>query len=256
MNRASLAFTQRGLTVVELLVALLLSLLLLTGIVQVFLASKQTYASNEAMAVLQENGRFALEFLSRSIRLGGYVDPVGELVPPFAVLGGAACPGWCTENGDGDASDQLAIAFQPPQDSLTGKRHDCAGTEVADKRVLVNVFHVNGGSLRCSSYELDPYRVLSQNIELVGGIDRLQVLFGVNTQGHPDNVNQYVSADRVADWAQVRAVRLAVLANSQMAVNPAPPQRPYILLDAAAASFDDSRARQIFTTTVQLRNIH
>lgn len=256
MNRIPLRLRQRGLTVVELLVALLLSLLLLTGVIQVFLASKQTYSTNEAMSVLQENGRFALEFLGRSIRLGGYVEPTAPaLAPPFAIQG-TACAGLCTQNGAGDASDQLAVAFQPPRDPGTGKRYDCAGDTVDDDRVLVNVFHVNNGSLRCSSYELAPYEVRSQNIELVSGIDRMQVLFGINTQGDLDSANQYVSADRVADWAQVRSVRVAVLANSQTPVSPAPPPRPYILLDAAPVDFDDRLARQIFTTTIQLRNIN
>lgn len=255
MKRHSLPVGQLGLTIVELLVALVLSLLLLTGVVQVFLASKQTYATNEAMSVLQENGRFALEFIGRSIRLGGYVEPTTTMTPPFAIQGGT-CVGLCTENGAGNASDQLAIAFQPPKDPGTGTRYDCAGASVDDERILVNVFRVQNGSLRCSSYEMNPYKVLSQNLELVSGIDRMQVLFGISTQGDLDSANQYVSADRVTDWGQVRAVRLAVLANSQAPVNPAPPARPYILLDAAPVSFNDRLARQIFTTTIQLRNIN
>ncbi|KHO64583.1 PilW family protein [Pseudomonas flexibilis] len=247
---------QLGLTVVELLVALVLSLLLLTGIIQVFLASKQTYATNEAMSVLQENGRFALEFIARSVRMGGYVEPTAlSLGSPLAVQG-SGCTGLCTETGNGNASDQLAIAFQPPRDPVTGTRQDCGGTTVDDDRVLVNVFHVQNGSLRCSSYQHTPYQVLTSNVELVSGIDRLQVLFGISTQGNLDSANQYVSADRVTNWEQVRAVRVAVLANSLSPVSPAPPVRPYILLDAEPVSFNDRLARQIFTTTIQLKNIY
>lgn len=247
---------QLGLTVVELLVALVLSLLLLTGIIQVFLASKQTYATNEAMSVLQENGRFALEFIARSVRMGGYLEPTAlSLGSPLAVQG-SGCTGLCTETGNGNASDQLAIAFQPPRDPVTGTRQDCGGTTVDDDRVLVNVFHVQNGSLRCSSYQHTPYQVLTSNVELVSGIDRLQVLFGISTQGNLDSANQYVSADRVTNWEQVRAVRVAVLANSLSPVSPAPPARPYILLDAEPVSFNDRLARQIFTTTIQLKNIY
>ncbi len=234
----------------------MLSLLLLTGIIQVFLASKQTYATNEAMSVLQENGRFALEFIARSVRMGGYVEPTAlSLGSPLAVQG-SGCTGLCTETGNGNASDQLAIAFQPPRDPVTGTRQDCGGTTVDDDRVLVNVFHVQNGSLRCSSYQHTPYQVLTSNVELVSGIDRLQVLFGISTQGNLDSANQYVSADRVTNWEQVRAVRVAVLANSLSPVSPAPPVRPYILLDAEPVSFNDRLARQIFTTTIQLKNIY
>lgn len=254
MKRLNTPARQLGLTVVELLVALVLSLLLLTGIIQVFLASKQTYATNEAMSVLQENGRFALEFIARSVRMGGYVEPTAlSLGTPLAVQG-SGCAGLCTENGIGNASDRLAIAFQPPRDPVTGTRQDCGGTTVDDDRILVNVFHVQNGSLRCSSYQHTPYQVLTPNVELVSGIDRMQVLFGINTQGNLDSANQYVSADRVTNWGQVRAVRVAVLANSLAPVSPAPPERPYILLDAEPVSFNDRLARQIFTTTIQLKN--
>ena len=256
MSHMPFPVRQLGLTIVELLVALVLSLLLLTGIVQVFLASKQTYATNEAMSVLQENGRFALEFVARSVRMGGYLEPISTLTRPLGVQG-VACTSLCSENGAGNASDQLAVAFQPPRDPTTGLRYDCAGKTVNNGPVLVNVFSVQNGSLRCSSYEQDPYKLLSQNIALVSGIDRLQVLYGINTQGDLDSVDQYVSADRVTGlnrWNQVLAVRVAVLANSLSPVNPAPPARPYILLDAAPVSFDDRLARQVFTTTIQLKN--
>ena len=251
MSAPSFSAGQRGLTIVELLVALVLSLLLLTGVVQVFLASKQTYATNEAMSVLQENGRFALEFLGRSVRLGGYYDPTStpDWIPH--ALEGPGCGGECSTNGAGNASDQLAVVYQPPHDPGVGKRYDCGGREVTE--VVVNVFRVEGGSLRCFSYVKG--QLPNQSVALVSGIDRLQGLYGVSTQGDLDSANQYVSADRVADWGMVRAVRLAVLANSERAVNPPPPPRDYILLDAAPVSFDDRLARQIYTTTIQLRNI-
>src|SRR5690606_36209903 len=139
----------------------------------------------------------------------------------------------------------------PIYDPGVGKRYDCGGREVTE--VVVNVFRVEGGSLRCFSYVKG--QLPNQSVALVSGIDRLQVLYGVSTQGDLDSANQYVSADRVADWGMVRAVRLAVLANSERAVNPPPPPRDYILLDAAPVSFDDRLARQIYTTTIQLRNI-
>lgn len=63
---------QKGLSLVELLVALTLSLLLMAGVLQTFLASKQTYSANTALSRVQENGRFAMEFLSNDIRHAGY----------------------------------------------------------------------------------------------------------------------------------------------------------------------------------------
>lgn len=58
----------RGFTLVELMVALAIGLLLTIGVVQIFSASRSTYQLDEGLARAQENGRFAIEFLSREVR--------------------------------------------------------------------------------------------------------------------------------------------------------------------------------------------
>lgn len=63
---------QCGLTLVEILVALVISAFLLAGVIQLFLGSKQTYRSHDGLSRIQENGRFALEAMSRDIRAAGY----------------------------------------------------------------------------------------------------------------------------------------------------------------------------------------
>lgn len=62
---------QRGLTLVELLIALVMGLVLLLGVITVFMANKQTYRHQDALARLQENGRFAINRLERDIRRAG-----------------------------------------------------------------------------------------------------------------------------------------------------------------------------------------
>ncbi len=63
---------QIGFSLVELMVAITISLILLAGVVQIYLSSKQTYRVQEALARVQENGRFAMDFLARDIRVAGY----------------------------------------------------------------------------------------------------------------------------------------------------------------------------------------
>jgi type IV pilus assembly protein PilW len=63
---------QRGIGLVEIMVALTLGLVLVGGVLQVFISNKQTYRMQEAHARLQENGRFAMEKISRDIREAGY----------------------------------------------------------------------------------------------------------------------------------------------------------------------------------------
>ncbi len=64
--------SQLGLTLIELMIALVLGLLLVAGIIQVFVSNKQTYRITEAHSILQDNARFSLELLSRDIRSAGY----------------------------------------------------------------------------------------------------------------------------------------------------------------------------------------
>ncbi len=63
---------QAGLSLVELMIAITLSLLLIAGVLQIFLSSKQTYATNNALSRVQESGRFAMDFLTQDIRNTGY----------------------------------------------------------------------------------------------------------------------------------------------------------------------------------------
>jgi type IV pilus assembly protein PilW len=75
---------QRGLTLVELMVSLVLSLVLTLGAVQLFTGSKQTYQLSDALARVQENGRFAVDLLARDIRQAGFTGCVAT--PDFSNL--------------------------------------------------------------------------------------------------------------------------------------------------------------------------
>lgn len=67
-----------GMTLIELMVAMLLGLMLIAATIQVFIGSKQTYRTTEASSRVQENGRFADEFLSRDLRMAGFFGCLGE----------------------------------------------------------------------------------------------------------------------------------------------------------------------------------
>jgi len=67
-----LARRQHGMTLVEIMIALGISAILLTGLIQVFISSKQTYRVTEDSARLQESGRFAVSFLAEDVRMAGY----------------------------------------------------------------------------------------------------------------------------------------------------------------------------------------
>ncbi|QJQ96984.1 MULTISPECIES: PilW family protein [Halomonadaceae] len=64
--------TQRGVTLVELMISLVLGLLVTAAVYQVFLSNQQSYRMQRSLAHIQENGRFALDMLARDIRPAGY----------------------------------------------------------------------------------------------------------------------------------------------------------------------------------------
>ncbi len=74
-----LADRQRGISLVEIMVSLVAGLILTAGVYEIYISNKQTYRVNEAMAAIQENARFALELMSRDIRMAGYVGCYDEV---------------------------------------------------------------------------------------------------------------------------------------------------------------------------------
>lgn len=69
---------QRGVSLVEMMVALVLGLVLSAGVIQIYVANKQAYRAADATSRLQENARFAMEVLTRDIRMAGYQGCGGE----------------------------------------------------------------------------------------------------------------------------------------------------------------------------------
>jgi len=63
---------QRGLTLVELMIAMTLGLIVIGALIAVFVANNQTYRQNEALATLQDNARFALDVITRDLAMAGY----------------------------------------------------------------------------------------------------------------------------------------------------------------------------------------
>ena len=63
----------RGFSVVELMVAMAISLLLLSGVVSIFVNTKSSYETNERLSRIQENGRFALDAMMDDLRASGFV---------------------------------------------------------------------------------------------------------------------------------------------------------------------------------------
>jgi type IV pilus assembly protein PilW len=64
--------TQQGITLIELMISLVIGLLATGAMLKVYVDSSRLYRFNEGLARIQENGRFATEFIRRDARMAGF----------------------------------------------------------------------------------------------------------------------------------------------------------------------------------------
>jgi type IV pilus assembly protein PilW len=62
----------RGFSLVELMIALVITLILIAGIGQIFVSSKKSFTIQDSLARQQENGRYAIELIAQDLRRAGY----------------------------------------------------------------------------------------------------------------------------------------------------------------------------------------
>ena len=89
---------QHGFTLVELMIALVITLILLAGISQVFLSSKKSFTIQDSLARQQENGRFVLDILGQDLRRAGYMGALEGTTAIGGTEGEVAENGTCAGN--------------------------------------------------------------------------------------------------------------------------------------------------------------
>lgn len=63
---------QSGFSLIEIMIAMVIGMLLVTGMITVFAGTKRSAELNSTMAMMQEHGRFALSSIVRDVRLAGF----------------------------------------------------------------------------------------------------------------------------------------------------------------------------------------
>ena len=98
---------------------------------------------------------------------------------------------------------------------------------------------------------------LRKPIELASGIENMQMLYGVDTDG--DEIpNQYLSADQISDWSRVVSIRIALLTRGGGNSTDAGGEPSFKLLDPSKGLTltlpGDGRIHKVFEETVSIRN--
>lgn len=247
MNISIRTYRQRGLTLVEILVALVISLFLVAGLLQLFISTRLSARVQENLSRVQENGRYTIDYISRFIRLAGYrsrftiergLSFEGQFPGVQAIQG---------TNDDGpNNSDRITVAFEG-EGAGQGDIRDCLNAQINDSVTASNALSINNGSLQCQSGAGVPAQTIVEDVE------NMQILYGENTDSDTLGVaDRYIPANNVGRWDRVVSVRISLLLRTPEDNLVDSPQ-PYIF-NGATVTPSDRRQRRVFTTTITLRN--
>jgi type IV pilus assembly protein PilW len=161
--------SQQGLTLIELMVALVISGLLILGAVSVYVQSRNTYRVNESVARLQETARYALDVVDAEVRMANY---------------------WGLNSRADLVQNRAAPADDLPGDLLTaaGGIDECGVNWAIDVERYVEAAETYGGALLCPAFNNNP----------MAGADVLTVRRAASVLPDPLNVNRlYIQTSRL-----------------------------------------------------------
>ncbi len=121
----------RGITTIELLISIAISLLILSALTYIYLGSRGAYQTNEGAARVQEAGRFALDWLSRDLRMASHLGPGSR--QPLDELKVIARPALLALDGASPFSgpDQMVTGYEDGAGWTTGVTNFTSKTRVA-----------------------------------------------------------------------------------------------------------------------------
>lgn len=90
---------QRGLSLVELMIAMVIGLVVVASASAIFISNRQTYRATESLGRVQESTRVAFELMARDIREAGG-NPCGRNLPVANVINNSGT-NWWSNWGDG-----------------------------------------------------------------------------------------------------------------------------------------------------------
>ena len=216
-------------SLVELMIALVLGLVVVAAVFNVYLGTAKSQRFTRGLMALQENGRFGLTTLQRGLRLAGFSEALD-----FAPL-----------DLDASGDDRIVVRAERPFDCNGGDTSTAGG-------VAENAFAYDPGTeaVTCTGNVDDSVNPLVENV------DAFRVLYGLDTDadGVPNRFASHADA-KLAGVDEVVALRFALLVNSgDVPVRSRATLESHAVLDEHVERGPDRRLREVFSTTVKLRN--
>lgn len=228
----------RGYTLIELLVALTIALFLLGGLLTIVQSTRQAFSTQNQLSQLQDSERLAMTLMGDVIQETGYFpDPTvnsSTALPAFGVY--LAGQGMVGTSGAAAPGDSVSVRFMTdtgqPILNCTG------GTNTTGATVTyTNTFSVDAaGNLNCTlsvnGVANAPVVLIGPQAGGVGGVQNLQIWYGIHTVGSDTNADTYMTAAQVtaaADWGNVTCVKVRItFFNPLAAQQPGKPNTNYI----------------------------
>ena len=230
-----------GFTLIELMVAMAISIIVLAGIYAAYQAQLRSHITQQAVVDIQQNLRSSMYYIQRSLRMAGY-NPAGA---PAADVGFQAdfSAFSAPHSASGAVTDgaNVAFTFDITGQHLDGIDNDGDGlTDEDDERVsdgTINetsenelvAFRLNGNTLESWIFT-GPSAADYDWLPIAENIQSLQFLYLLDTDG--DNIIDAQTDDPVAsgNLANIRSVRITITAQpvEELYVR-AVPKRPQVL---------------------------
>lgn len=251
MKHITLPKLQSGISIVEIMIAMLIGVFLTGGLIQMFITSKNTNKLQDAVSRVQENGRFAMEFITQDVRQADYFMECSTANKDANAIMGT----------DNDTTDPALI---DGTDTITLRQ--TIGS--CDQRQLIATTYsiragANGQPALYRTTQTTPTggATTTTTQELVEGVENMQILYGVDTDPITDTAeysipNYYVAANAVVNtavgWDDVAAIQISLLVKT-VEDNIVADPLPYTY-NGVTTTPTDKRIRRVYNSTITLRN--
>lgn len=210
---------QRGLSLIELMVAILIALFLIGGIIVVEQGVNLSYGQQNGLSQLQDEQRFAMSVLANVIGTAGYfpnptTNSMATALPASGNFGTAGQSIYAPASGT--FGDSIYVRYMTQAgDGITL----CDGTPAATG-IYTSYLYVGADTSGAGGDDLYCQLNSGTAVALVNGVTYMTIYYGVAT-GSDNNVTEYLTAAQVTAggyWPDVTSVQVKLTFNNPLAM--------------------------------------
>lgn len=214
---ARCAARQRGLSLIELMVAILIALFLIAGIIVVEQGVNMSYSQQNGLSQLQDEERFAMSVLTSVIGTGGYFpDPttnsVATALPASGNFGTQGQAIYAPNSNAAAPHDSIYVRYMTAAgDGINLCDGSAAANATYTSYLYIAADATSGNDLYCQLNGNNP-------VPLINGLNDMVIAYGVAT-GADNNVTEYLDAQQVTAggyWPNVTSVQVQLQFNNPL----------------------------------------